>query len=140
MGITRKTHSMDNPFSAFLDPQSFDFSVIAEAQRKAIDAVLEANRVVYKGYCKVSEKHVENMQKAFDKASSAYSGLLDVKAPDEQTKKQIALVQDFVSRGVDTARDVFDLTLSTNRDAFSVFQKHFSEVAEDAKTATKATA
>lgn len=140
MAATRKTNTTENPFAAFFNPQAFDFSAIADTQRKAVEAVLEANRVVYEGYRKASEKHVENMQKTLDEASSAYSGIFDAKSPEAHAEKQIALVQDFASKGVDSFREVFDLTFNANKDAFSIFQKHFSEATKDVKSTSKAAA
>lgn len=140
MAATRKTETTDNPFTAFLNPQAFDFAAVVNTQKKAVEAVLEANRVAFEGYRKASEKHVANLQKTFDDASSAYTGILDAKTPDAHAEKQIALVKEFTSKGVDNLREVFDLTLSANQDAFSVFEKHFAETAKDVKTATKTAA
>lgn len=140
MATARKTDVNENAFSAFFLPKSFDLSAVMDAQRKAVGAVVEANRVAIEGYRKASEKHVSNMQKVLDDASDVAVDMFNTKTPDMTAEKQVALVQDIASKGIASFREVVELTISANQDAFTIIQKSFSETVKDVKATTKTAA
>lgn len=133
MATTRKTETAENAFAAFFKTPNFDINAVLEAQRKNVEAVMEANRVAFEGFKTASEKHVASLKRSFDDAQGAATELLNGKTPEVNATKQIELAQGFAKAQAETIREVAELTIAASRDAFAVIQKRFAEGMDELK-------
>ncbi|GAB4121286.1 MAG: hypothetical protein Kow00104_04740 [Rhodothalassiaceae bacterium] len=133
MATTRKTDTAENAFPAFFKAPNFDFNAVLEAQRKNLEAVMEANRVAFEGFKTATEKQVASVRKTFDEAQGSAAELLNGKTPEVNAAKQIELAQGFVKAQIETMREVAELTAAASRDAFAVIQKRFAEGMDELK-------
>lgn len=134
MANARKTDTAENAFAPFFKAPAFDFTAVLDAQRKNVEAVMEANRVAFEGLKTASEKHAANLKKAFDDAQGAATDLFNGKTPEANAGKQIELAQGFAKTNAETLREVTELAIAANRDAFAVIQKRFAEGMDELKS------
>ncbi len=130
---TKKTEAAANAFAGLFKFPLFDVDAVLDAQRKTVEALVEAQRVAFEGYKAVSEKQAEAVQKALEDVSGAAHEVLNGKTPEVNAQKQIELAQNLTRSSFETFREVSELTLKANRDAFAVIQKRWSEGAETFK-------
>ena len=130
---TKKTEATGSAFAGLFKFPLFDVDAVLEAQRKTVEALVEAQRVAFEGYKAASEKQAEAVKKALEEATGAAREVLNGKTPEVNAQKQIELAQNLARSGYETFREVSELTLKANRDAFAVIQKRWSEGAETFK-------
>ncbi|GAK34529.1 hypothetical protein JCM17846_04870 [Iodidimonas nitroreducens] len=133
MATTRKIDAPENAFASLFKTPNFDVNAIVEAQRKNVEALIEANRVAFEGYKTVSEKQVAFVRTVFEDASGVATDVLNGKTPEANASKQAEFAQDVARKGFDGFREVSELALNVNRDAFGVIQKRFTETVDELK-------
>jgi len=130
---TRKTQTQTqtqaDAFAGLFKFPLFDLDAVLEAQKKTIEALVEAQRVAFEGYRAAGEKQAEAVKKALEDMNGATREILNGKTPEVNAQKQVEFVQNFARSGYETIREVSELTLKANRDAFAVIQKRWSETA-----------
>ena len=134
MATTRKNDTPENAFASLFKAPNFDVNALVEAQRKNVEALIEANRVAFEGYKTVSEKQVAFVRTVFEDASGVATDVLNGKTPEANASKQAEFAQDVARKGFDGLREVSELALNVNRDAFGVIQKRFTETVDEMKT------
>lgn len=128
----RKTDKAEG-FAAFFKTPNFDMNSVMEAQRKNLEAMMEANRVAFEGYKDAAEKQLEIVRKSMDEASGAANEALSGKTPEANATKQVELAQGVARSSFEGFREVAELTLKANREAFAVIQKRFNEGVDEIK-------
>ncbi|GER07110.1 hypothetical protein GCM10007972_18630 [Iodidimonas muriae] len=133
MATTSKTDTVENGIAALFKTPNFDMSAIMDAQRKNVEALIEANRVAFEGYKTVSEKNVALVRTMFEDASGVATDVLNGKTPEANAGKQAEFAQDVARKGLEGFREVSELALNVNRDAFGVVQKRFTQSMDELK-------
>lgn len=134
MATTRKTETAD-VFAGLFKFPNFDVDAALDAQRKNIEALVEANRIAFDGYKAVIEKQSEAVRKLFEDSTGATRDALSGKTPEANAQKQFEVAQGVAKSGFESLREVADLTAKTNRETFAVIQKRFSDSVEEIKAA-----
>lgn len=116
---------------------SFDMPAVMDFQRKNVEALVEANRVMFD-----CAKAVASKQADFAKTVAADMNEKAVKtfqneAPEFNINKSVEDFQAGVKTLGENAREVTDMTTEAGQKAFAVMQERYQESVEEIKEAAK---
>ena len=124
-------------FTGAFKASQIDAGKVIDAQRKNVEAMMEANRVALEGYKTVAERQVALVQDAVSEFSGAANDAFAGKAPEANAAKQFEIAQTFMRSALEGAREVAELAAKANQDAFAVLQQRFTDGVEELKAAAK---
>lgn len=116
---------------------SMDMAQLIEAQRRNIEALMEAQRIAFDGYKTAMERQVAMMKDAMDEMSNMAGDAFSGKTPEANAAKQMELAQTALRNTFENVREVADLTAKANQEAFTVLQKRFTDSMEEMKVGGK---
>ena len=128
------TRHLKNPFAGLnqllgrVNLPGFDAAGIVDARRKDIDAVLEANRIVYAGAQALAQKQLEILRSTMTAARSAVTDGTFSGSPMEIAGKQRELMAKAFQLSVSHMRELAEIVRKAQADAFAVVK---GQVAED---------
>lgn len=115
----------------------FDVESIAEAQRKNLEAMTQANRLAVEGMRTLAQRQAEIMQHAFEEASVLWRDLLLPTAPEERVLKHTEAAKQAFEKSVANLRELNELGAKTGIDVFSVMARRVSESFDDVRLYAK---
>lgn len=116
---------------------NMDMTKLVDAQRRNIEALMEAQRVAFDGYKTAMEKQVSLLKDAMEEMSGAAGEAFSGKTPEVNASKQMDMAQAAMKSAFDHVREVAELTTKANQDAFAVLQERFSAGLEEMKETAK---
>ncbi|MBB4210431.1 phasin family protein [Rhodothalassium salexigens DSM 2132] len=141
MSTTKSTNGGTTAATDFFSDMfktTMDMDKMIEAQRKNVEALVEAQRVAFEGYKTAMERQVALMKEAMNEYSNMTGDLFSGKTPEANASKQAELAQNAFRNAFENSREIAEITTKTNQDAFAVLQKRFTEGVEEMKSATTA--
>jgi phasin family protein len=127
--MDRITKQLKNPFAAITDLlervnlAGFDASGIVEARRKDIEAIVEANRIVYDGAQALAHKQFEILRMTMTAARGAVTEGSFSGTPIEIASRQRELMGKAFQMSLKHMRDLADIVRKAQSDAFAVVKK-----------------
>ncbi len=124
--MDRFAKHLKNPFAGLnqllerANLAGFDTAGIVEARRKDIDAVLEANRIVYAGAQALAEKQLEILRSTMSAARNAISADSFSGSPMEIATRQRDLMTKAFQMSLAHMRELAEIVRKAQSDAFSV--------------------
>jgi len=127
------TRHLKNPFAGLnqllgrVNLPGFDAAGIVDARRKDIDAVLEANRIVYAGAQALAQKQLEILRATMAAARSAVTDGTFSGSPMEIAGKQRDLMTKAFQLSVSHMRELAEIVRKAQADAFAVVKGQVEE-------------
>ena len=127
------TKHLKNPFAGLnqllgkVSLPGFDASGMMDARRKDIDAVLEANRIVYAGAQALAQKQLDILRTTMSAARSAVTDGTFSGTPMEVAGKQRDLMTKAFQMSVAHMRDLAEIVRKAQSDAFAVVKGQVEE-------------
>ena len=110
-----------------------DFNTLMEAQRKNIEAVMEANKVALEGIQSIAKRQAEMLTESMTAASEAARQLSGAKNPQEMATKQAELSREAFEKALENMRELAELVGKSNSNAFEVMNNRFNESLHELK-------
>lgn len=129
-----KPDEMMRMLSEFRLPAMPDMGGLAEAQRRNLEALSNANRVALEGAQAVARRHMEILQASMAEMTDAIRMMSGTESPQARAAKQAELLKSAYERAVANMKEVADLIQNSNSEALSVLNKRFTEAMDEVKT------
>ena len=110
-----------------------DFEALTEAQRKNVQAIVDANRVASEGYQALFKKQVEILQNGVAELSDAMKEAATQPMSAEGHQKRVELAKAHFEKSVAAFNDLSESARKANEDAMAIIQARFSEGVEEMK-------
>ncbi|MBK1671458.1 hypothetical protein CKO28_26010 [Rhodovibrio sodomensis] len=127
---------MDQSLTEVFDPQKYmdqfqmpglDNKDLMEAHRKNIEALAEANRVVFEGAQAMARQQTEIVCKAMDGAAQAMQQAQQAGSNEEIVAKQTELSKSAVDNALKHARELAETGAKSQNDALELLNKRVAE-------------
>ena len=136
-----KWPNFDQGFWDRFSVPGMDTSALMESQKKNFDALVNANRKAAEGYTNLMRRQGEIMTETMGSIQESVADLMKANDGKELPKKQAELIEKTVARAFKHMRELAELTISANSDAFKVIQDRAKEsIAEMQELAVKISA
>mgnify|MGYP001157991304 FL=1 len=122
-----KWPNFDQGFWDKFSVPGIDTSALMESQKKNFDALVNANRKAAEGYQNLMRRQGEIMTETMQAVQEAVADLMKANDGKDLPKKQADLVEKTVSRALKHMRELAQLTIDANGDAFKVIQARAKE-------------
>lgn len=138
MSTTKNTSGANSATDFFTSmfKTNMDMDKMIEAQRKNVEALVEAQRVAFEGYKSAMERQVALLKEAVSEYSNMTGDMFSGKTPEANASKQAEVAQNAFRNAFENSREIAEITTKTNQDAFAVLQKRFTEGVDEMKAAT----
>lgn len=152
---------LDGDFTAFMDVSKFakqfevpdltkmteqftvpgvDASAIMDAQKRNIEAIVQANRLSFEGSQALMHRQGEIIRQAVEEVSRAVQSLSTAGTADEVMAKQAELIKEAFERTLANVRELAEMGAKSNQEAVEVLNQRVSDSLEELKSQIKATA
>jgi len=105
----------------------FDVQAFAEAQRRNLQALTQANQLAVEGIQAVARRQTEIMRQAIDEASALVRDWTQPGAPEERLANSAEAAKHAFEKGLANARELNELSTKASTDVFSVIAQRVSE-------------
>lgn len=152
---------LDGDFTAFMDVSKFakqfevpdltkmseqftvpgvDASAIMDAQKRNIEAIVQANRLSFEGSQALMHRQGEIIRQAVEEVSRAVQALSTAGTADEVMAKQADLIKEAFERTLANVRELAEMGAKSNQEAVEVLNQRVSDSLDELKSQIKATA
>ncbi len=111
-----------------------DTGAFTEAQKKNMQAIVDANRVASEGYQALFKKQVEIIQNGVTEMSDAMKEATTQPMTTEGYEKRMEMAKAHFEKSVGIFTELSDSARKANEDAMAIIQARFSEGVEEMKT------
>jgi len=132
-----KWPNFDTSFFERFQVPGVDTQALMESQRKNIDALVNANRKAAEGYANMMRRQGEIMTETMEAIQEATADLMKANAGQDLPKKQAELVEKTVGRAFKHMRELAEMAVSANSDAFKIMRDRAAESIEELKALTE---
>lgn len=115
-----------------------DTEAVTEAQKKNVQAFVDANRVAAEGYQSMFKKQVEVMQGSIAGMTEAMKEAASTPMSAEVAEKRLEAAKEQFESGVAIFTDLSEAARKTNEEAFAIIRARFSEGVEEVRDMTQA--
>jgi phasin family protein len=122
-----KWPNFDQNFMDRFSIPGMDASALMESQKKNFEALVNANRKAAEGYQNLMRRQGEIMTETMQAIQEAVADLMKANDGKELPKKQAELVEKTIGRALKHMRELAQLTIDANGDAFKVIQSRAKE-------------
>ena len=123
---TRSSFEVANLFGDFVMP-SVDVEAIAEAQRKNVEALLQANQLAVEGARALAQRQAEIVQQVIEETSGMLRRLREPGALEDRLAKNAEAAKEAFEKGIANVRELRELGTKASVDVFSVLARRVSE-------------
>ena len=131
-----KWQNFDQSFFERFTVPGIDTQALMESQRKNIDALVNANRKAAEGYANMMRRQGEIMSETMTAIQEAVGDLMKANSGKDLPKKQTELVEKTVGSAFKHMRELADMAVSANSDAFKIMRDRASESIEELRALT----
>ena len=114
-----------------------DGKIFAEAQRKNVEAMQIANRMVFEGVQAITQRQVEFARQVMDETVKGLQSIAAAETPEAKLTKQAEVVKEAYEHGLANWRELSELTAKSNTEAADVISKRVSESFDEVRAAFK---
>ncbi len=133
------TEKMQEFFGAAKMP-AFDADAMLTAQRKNMDAMLEANKAMMAGYQEVFKRQAALAESAVAKTKDTVNEMQGQPMSPDQFSRNVEVFQTVVQQSVTDARELAELVQQANMNAFEIVKDRAVEAVSEVKSAAEKTA
>ena len=126
-----KWPNFDPSFFERFNVPGVDTQALMESQRKNIDALISANRKAAEGYANMMRRQGEILSETMEAIQESVGDLMKANAGQDLPKKQAELVEKTVGRAFKHMRELADMAVSANSDAFKIMRDRATESIEE---------
>lgn len=102
-------------------------SALMESQKKNFDALIQANQKAAEGYQNLMRRQTEILGETIQSIQEAAASLMKANDGKDLPKRQAELVEKTIGQALKHMKELADLTISANGDAFKVIQERARE-------------
>ena len=128
-----KQNDMTKMFDGMSIP-GVDTEAFTEAQKKNVQAIVDANRVASEGYQALFKKQVEIIQSGVSEMSEAMKDATTQPMTTEGHEKRMEMAKAHFEKSVAVFNELSESARKANEDAMAIIQARFSEGVEEMKT------
>lgn len=110
-----------------------DTTMLTEAQKKNVQAIVDANRVASEGYQALFKKQVEILQNGVSEMSEAMKAASTQPMSAEGYEKRVEMAKAHFEKSVSVFNELSESARKANEDAMAIIQARFSEGVEEMK-------
>jgi phasin family protein len=139
-----KWPNFDPNFMERFSMPGLDTSALMESQKKNFEALVKANQKAAEGYQNLMRRQAEIMSETMQAIQESVGDLMKANDGKDLPKKQAELVEKTIGRALKHMKELAQLTIDANGDAFKVMQdrakesiSEMQELAEKISTARK---
>jgi len=121
-----KSSDMTKMFEGATIP-GLDTEAVTEAQKKNVQAFVDANRVAAEGYQSLFKKQVEVMQSSITEMTDAMKEASTTPMSPETAEKRMEAAKAQFEKGVAVFTDLSESARKANEDAFAIIRARFTE-------------
>lgn len=130
--------NMDEMMKGFGQMKMPDMSAFAEAQKRNMEALAQANRVALEGAQAIAKRNMEILQQSVAEMTEAAQRLASAEAsPQAKAAQQAEVMKAAYERAVANMKEIADLIQKSNGEAVGVLNKRFAEAMEEVKGLVK---
>jgi phasin family protein len=122
-----KWPNFDQGFLDRFTVPGLDTSALMESQKRNFEALVKANQKAAEGYQNLMRRQAEIMTETMQAIQESVTDLMKANDGKDLPKKQAELVERTVGRALKHMKELADLTISANGDAFKVMQDRAKE-------------
>lgn len=135
----------ETDFNKYMDPAKmadmfkvpgFDTKVMADSQRKTVEAMTAMNRVAYEGGQAIVQRQAEIARAAVDEAMKAIKELAAA-APEERLVKQTELAKEGYEAMLANVREISEMATKANQEALDLVNHRVTEALDEVRIALK---
>ena len=115
-------------------PFMFDMATLLAAQRRNIEAITVANRVVVEGAQAVARRNFEIMQRTIDGISERVLTTANPECPRDRAMRQVETAIKTYEDTTATMRELGEMIQHANTEAMEVLTRRFTEAADEVKS------
>ncbi len=126
----------ENDLTKMFDTAKFpgvDTEMLTEAQKKNVQAIVDANRVASEGYQALFKKQVEILQSGVSDMSEAMKEAATQPMSVEGYEKRMEMAKAHFEKSLGVFNELSEAARKANEDAMSIIQARFSEGVEEMK-------
>ena len=114
-----------------------DVDGLMSSQRKNLEALTSANRLVMEGMQAVARRQTEIFRQMMEESSSAVTGMMSPSNAEDKAAKHADLAKDAFQRAITNMRELAEMVAKSNGEAFSVINRRVSESLDEIKTTAR---
>jgi phasin family protein len=122
-----KWPNFDQGFWDRFSVPGIDTAALMDSQKKNFEALVKANQKAAEGYQNMMRRQGEIMTETMQSIQEAVADLMKANDGKELPKKQAELVEKTIARALKHMRELAEMTISANSDAFKVIQHRAKE-------------
>lgn len=115
-------------------PKSAELPAVMDAQRKNMEALLEANRLLMSSIQAVMQRQSELLNEATQEAAQAAAKLASARQPAEWQKQQMELIAAAYGRTVGLLQEVSGIINAAQKDALEVLNRRWNASIDELRT------
>lgn len=116
---------------------AFDADAVLNAQRKNMDALIEANKAVMAGYQEVFKRQAALAEAAVAQSKDKVNEMQGQPLSAEQFTRNVEAFQTAVQQSITDARELAELVQKANLNAFEIVKDRAVEAVSEFKSATE---
>jgi phasin family protein len=137
--IAFRPSAPDEMFAPMKFPFMFDWTTLLVAQRRNIEAMTAANRVVVEGAQAVVRRNLEIMQQAVESVSKSLQAMPDLECPGERAMRQTEAAINAYEEATGNVRELREIIQHAGTEAMEVLSKRFADAADEVKSLARST-
>lgn len=115
----------------------FDTEALTDAQKKNVQAIVDANRVAAEGYQSLFKKQVEVMQASVAELTDTMKEANTQPMSTEGVEKRVEMAKTQFEKGVAAFTEMSEAARKANEDAFGIIRARFTEGVAEIKDLTE---
>lgn len=131
-----KSADMTKMFEGATVP-GMDTEAVTEAQKKNVQAFVDANRVAAEGYQSMFKKQVEIMQAGIAEMTETMKEATSAPLSSDTAEKRLEAAKAQFENGVAVFTDLSEAARKTNEEAFAIIRARFTEGVEEIRDMTQ---
>ncbi|MBY0337517.1 MAG: phasin family protein [Acetobacteraceae bacterium] len=120
-------------FADFRLPGMPDMQALADAQKRNLEALSNANKLALEGAQAVARRNMEIIQQAMGEMTQAMQTLTAEGAPQDKMAQQTEMMKSAYERAIANMREIADLIQKSNGEALQVLNRRFTEAMDEVK-------
>jgi phasin family protein len=126
-------------FASMKLPFMFDMTTLLAVQRRNIEAMTAANRVVVEGAQAVIRRNFEIMQQAMEGASKSLQAMPDLECPQERATRQTEAAINAYDEATGNVRELREIIQHASTEAMEVLSKRYADAVDELKSLARST-
>ncbi len=111
-----------------------DVDGLMASQKKNLEALTTANRLVVEGMQAIARRQTEIFRQMMEESTSAMKGMMSGGSKEDAAAKQADMAKDAFQRAVTNMRELAEMIAKSNGEAFDIINRRVSESLDEIKS------